>query len=189
MEIDNSQERGILQPDASETNIEEDQMTIDDDLQPESYTRTARLDRLSAYRNQIAEFFEQSQKVFVLLKTITLLAFLLSLIYVFIGWGTYIAALAMLNNLELLLGFMREGASIVVLKTELYLCRCLFVIIMKPVVNVIVCMLGGDTCRFGSPGNIGSELPLSLAVLTIGQVALLRIHKSLYNKGPGADRY
>lgn len=192
MEIDSSQERGILQPDNAETTIEEDRMNMgdsNDDLHPETYTRPQRQDSLTSLRSQITNFFSQSNQVFLLLKTGTAITFLWALLCIILGWGTYISALAMLNNLEMMAGLAREGQSIVALKTELYVCRATFIIIMKPVINVIICMLGGDTCRFGSPNNIGYELPLSLAFLTISQIVLLRLHKQLFIKVQGGAQY
>ena len=187
MEMDSSQERGILQPEVAETTIEDDSLAAEEETPPENFNRTARHDRLTAYRLRIAAILGQCQRVMYLLKIITMLACGWSLFCIFAGWGTFVAAIALLNNLEMGMGFYRETPGLVAQKTELYICRCVFIILMKPIINVIICMLGGDTCKFGSPSNVSSELPLSIAILSFGQLALLKLHKSLYLKNPQAN--
>ena len=192
MEMDDRQDRGMLRADNSpreELSIDDDVLRPEEESEEDTLGGVQRNSRLQEYRSTITLFFEENQKVYQLLRLITLMTSILCFLCLFMDWGKYMAAIGLLNNLELTMAFKRETSELVSQKTSFYICRCIVVVIMKPMINVVICMLGGNLCWFTSPDHIGAELPLVIALASIAQVFLLRMNRELVTKGQQPVHY
>lgn len=180
--MDGSQESGMLQAENSpraEVAIDDDTLRPEFESEEDTFGREVHPGRLADYRYTVVSFFEDSAKVYSLLRLTTLTTLVLCLFSMAMNWGVYMSALGLINNAELLISFRRENSAMVANKASFYICRCVVLIMLKPLINVVICMLGGNLCWFSSPSHIGAELPLMIAMASVAQVMLLRVNRDL----------